>query len=348
MSLNLSPRPASLISSCWLPYLLLLVLASLSDALVIHADSGSSDVYLHMPAAFGPQTYAVLNAPLVAAIPADLCEDPPQGSAFRKSIKGAIVMAVRGNCTFVDKTYRAQMLGAKGIVVGNSESGNPRFIRMGFQDEASAHLINIPSVFITRTSYVNLLWFLKDANANANANHSLLASLDERGEITYEGDYSMSRELRLAGIVLLVLPFLWCAVAGLYIIRKVIRNRRLREHRVDRARAMPLVPYKRMSEEEKALAMEDPQQQQQQQMTGPRIVNESCAICLDDFPENLPIKLLPCGHGFHAGCIDPWLNERSELCPICKASILDDRGQPVHIRVDPQPSIISRLIPCVH
>eukprot|EP00808_Paulinella_micropora_P025956 g36558.t1 len=51
--------------------------------------------------------------------------------------------------------------------------------------------------------------------------------------------------------------------------------------------------------------------------------NDSCAICLDDFEPGLMIKVLPCLHGFHVDCIDPWLRNRSDLCPICKASILD-------------------------
>jgi len=57
--------------------------------------------------------------------------------------------------------------------------------------------------------------------------------------------------------------------------------------------------------------------------TSPRIHNEACAICLEDFTVNQKIKLLPCSHGFHGDCIDPWLNHRSDLCPICKTSILN-------------------------
>lgn len=55
----------------------------------------------------------------------------------------------------------------------------------------------------------------------------------------------------------------------------------------------------------------------------PRIVNDSCAVCLEDFQHLTPVKLLPCAHGFHPECIDPWLNNRSDQCPICKASILE-------------------------
>ncbi|KAI8394240.1 uncharacterized protein BYT42DRAFT_487303 [Radiomyces spectabilis] len=49
------------------------------------------------------------------------------------------------------------------------------------------------------------------------------------------------------------------------------------------------------------------------------VKNSSCVICLDDFVENkTDIRILPCGHGFCVLCIDPWLTQKSTLCPICK------------------------------
>lgn len=59
-----------------------------------------------------------------------------------------------------------------------------------------------------------------------------------------------------------------------------------------------------------------------------RIHNDSCAICIEDFTEGLQVKLLPCSHGFHPQCIDPWLKDRSDLCPICKASVVDALDEP--------------------
>ncbi|KAJ8658448.1 hypothetical protein O0I10_005801 [Lichtheimia ornata] len=50
-----------------------------------------------------------------------------------------------------------------------------------------------------------------------------------------------------------------------------------------------------------------------------QIKNGSCAICLDDFEEGeSDIRILGCGHGFCVLCIDPWLTQKSTLCPICK------------------------------
>ena len=49
----------------------------------------------------------------------------------------------------------------------------------------------------------------------------------------------------------------------------------------------------------------------------------TCAICLDDFePGQTSVRELPCYHAFHPECIDPFLSNRSSLCPLCKRSVL--------------------------
>ncbi|KAI8093146.1 uncharacterized protein BX664DRAFT_260623 [Halteromyces radiatus] len=54
-----------------------------------------------------------------------------------------------------------------------------------------------------------------------------------------------------------------------------------------------------------------------------RVKNANCAICLDDYIENkTELRMLPCGHGFCVLCIDPWLTQKSTLCPICKYDCL--------------------------
>lgn len=45
---------------------------------------------------------------------------------------------------------------------------------------------------------------------------------------------------------------------------------------------------------------------------------EECAICLAEFEEGEAVRVLPpCGHGFHAACIDKWLRGHS-TCPSCR------------------------------
>ncbi|GKB87966.1 RING-H2 finger protein ATL8-like protein [Tanacetum coccineum] len=50
-----------------------------------------------------------------------------------------------------------------------------------------------------------------------------------------------------------------------------------------------------------------------------------CAICLGEYVDGDEIRVLPqCGHGFHVGCIDKWLNSHSS-CPSCRQILVTTR-----------------------
>lgn len=52
---------------------------------------------------------------------------------------------------------------------------------------------------------------------------------------------------------------------------------------------------------------------------------QQCMVCLGDFVDGEELRELPCGHHFHIGCVDEWL-QRSALCPICKREVSSSRG----------------------
>ncbi|KAJ7074534.1 hypothetical protein C8F01DRAFT_1100821 [Mycena amicta] len=45
---------------------------------------------------------------------------------------------------------------------------------------------------------------------------------------------------------------------------------------------------------------------------------EKCLICLDDYTETDPIRVLNCRHAFHQGCVDQWLETGRNNCPACR------------------------------
>ncbi|OWM79631.1 putative RING-H2 finger protein ATL21B [Punica granatum] len=53
----------------------------------------------------------------------------------------------------------------------------------------------------------------------------------------------------------------------------------------------------------------------------PKPDDATCAICLSEYQPKETIKTIPeCNHGFHAECIDQWL-ELNGSCPICRNSL---------------------------
>lgn len=51
--------------------------------------------------------------------------------------------------------------------------------------------------------------------------------------------------------------------------------------------------------------------------------NCRCTVCLGDYHKEDIVRILPpCGHFFHASCIDIWLHQHS-TCPVCRVSLRD-------------------------
>ena len=44
----------------------------------------------------------------------------------------------------------------------------------------------------------------------------------------------------------------------------------------------------------------------------------TCAICKCDFEENEKLTETPCKHTFHSACINYWLDNKSNKCPVCR------------------------------
>lgn len=42
-----------------------------------------------------------------------------------------------------------------------------------------------------------------------------------------------------------------------------------------------------------------------------------CSVCLEEFTDGEEVIVLPCKHGFHQPCLEPWLKMHSE-CPSCR------------------------------
>lgn len=51
--------------------------------------------------------------------------------------------------------------------------------------------------------------------------------------------------------------------------------------------------------------------------------HKTCTICMEDFADGDELRMLPCFHRFHKGCVDEWLR-RSGTCPTCKHRVDED------------------------
>jgi len=286
-----------------------LLLLLCGNALVVFFPPNATEhVFDHVTATnFGPSVYDVTGS-LIIAEPEGLCELNPTFDPF-----DLIVLILRGNCTFYIKALNAQSLGAKAVVIANpltdtSDSTND-FISIGASKGMDVSLIHIPTVSITSLAFNTLVSILRLSSptlppAQANATNAITAQLNHRGEVFLSTSEWSLNSIKTAGIILLILPGLWFVAATFFIVRKSCIAKHNRISRTAHARRIPTIQFTRVATRQN------------------RIHNETCPICLDDFVEGRNVKILPCKHGFHSECVDPWLNDRSDLCPICKKSII--------------------------
>jgi len=291
-----------------LPFLLLLHALPSARCLIVINQDGTKHLFSHMTASFGPRPGEyVASGPFVAASPLLACSPLQNSPTLRFS--GAIVFILRGDCAFVDKVKIAQDAGAIAVVVGDNHNSTPDYIQMGASDPAEAAKIVIPAVFV--------------AYADAEVIYSSLplnATLDQDGEVPIDQDYPMTSNLQTVGLLLLILPVLWCGIVAIYYVHKLYRERREARLRAERSSHLPILRYHRL--EDRETPSEAPSEPYRNTCH-----NENCAICLEDFNSEVEVKVLPCSHGFHSQCIDPWIDSRSDLCPICKRSILESSAE---------------------
>ncbi|GFQ01145.1 E3 ubiquitin-protein ligase rha1b [Phtheirospermum japonicum] len=63
---------------------------------------------------------------------------------------------------------------------------------------------------------------------------------------------------------------------------------------------------------------------------------EMCSICLMKFlKEDFVNKLPKCGHVFHVGCLEKWLDRCRFTCPLCRCCVLRVRSSPCRMWTSP-------------
>ncbi|CAG8583279.1 1633_t:CDS:2 [Diversispora eburnea] len=67
--------------------------------------------------------------------------------------------------------------------------------------------------------------------------------------------------------------------------------------------------------------------------------SEKCQVCLCDYVANDELRVLNCQHGFHRECIDKWLTEGSNKCPICRGIGVPNRENETTNNTIPTPGL---------
>lgn len=61
---------------------------------------------------------------------------------------------------------------------------------------------------------------------------------------------------------------------------------------------------------------------------------DKCLVCLDEWQEDDDCRVLSCKHVFHASCVDQWLENNSNSCPLCTYIQVELTDRPDRSRFD--------------
>jgi hypothetical protein len=175
----------------------------------------------------------------------------------------------------------------------------------------------IPSVFVTRNTFVTLLSMVRKGDVRITLDSHGEAQIDPNSPgagRSSTGNHIINSLIRMVLFLAAGFPSLWMCWLSFFFMGNAFQGCVDRCKRRRRLAHIPAVQYSVEHSHDKT----DPEY----------IINNSCVICLDEFMDGQTVKLLPCKHGFCANCIESWLSDRSDLCPICKRSILADPVTP--------------------
>lgn len=284
---------------------LLVVWAGLTSGLIVELRSlpNVSYEYDHATASFGASPGYNITGPLaltnLAAL--DLCE-----TLVGIDLSGQVAAFAYQNCAYADQVVHAMRAGAAGVVVAGSDSGDTSLVTMGCNEDScgdcNCSSVTVPVVYISGQSFA-------DIQSQLAAQGPMRAILNATGE-TDPNPPPPREQITFFLLVLLIIPIAWCIMVAITLVFRICSRIAQRHMRAREVRRLPDIPYTRIEEGELG-AVSD----------GKQMHNDRCAICLEDFAPGERIKVLPCRHGFHGECIDPWLSERSDTCPMCKQSV---------------------------
>ncbi|CAA7027227.1 unnamed protein product [Microthlaspi erraticum] len=237
---------------------------------------------------------------LYVAEPLDACQNLRNKPKQSPNGASPFVLIVRGGCNFGYKVRNAQRSGFKAAIV-HDDVDRDILLEMGGDSDG----IKIQAVFVTKAAGETLKKYVGLTETKV----MLVPRVD---------DSALARSL-FATIALIVSVVTFVILAAcVYVYRRCTTHISISNaissklHGMSRTmvKAMPSVTFTRVH-------------------GGDSMTTAfSCAICLEDYTVGDKLRVLPCGHKFHAACVDSWLSSWRTFCPVCKRDARTSTDEP--------------------
>lgn len=193
------------------------------------------------------------------------------------------LLAKRYPCPFETKVRNAAKAGFKAVII---YSVNPNKKSAYYSGQKVQYNLDIPTILIT---YMD----------GENIKQNYLYDKGYTAVILPRIPFTLNAYLLPFAVVIVVCLFLMVSFLIFQIIRCARDRRRMQRHRLTGRQLKQLLTtvYTKGSQ------------------------YDTCAICLDEYIEGERLRVLPCSHGYHIKCIDPWLTKSKRICPVCKGKV---------------------------
>ncbi|XP_069055616.1 E3 ubiquitin-protein ligase RNF130 isoform X4 [Pleurodeles waltl] len=266
---------------------------------------GGSPMHLRIDGRYGLdspkiETKGVVLAPLPIHGVADrLGCDPQTRFHVPPNTKLWIALLQRGNCTFKEKILRAASHNATAVVIYDNVTKDEA-VTMTHQGTG-----DIVAIMITEAKGKEIMSYVE-------RNISVLMAIAVGARSTSSKTFSRG-SLVFVSISFIVLMIISSAWLIFYFIQKIrytsARDRNQRRLGDAAKKAIGKLTTRTVRKGDKE--------------TNPDF--DHCAVCIESYKQNDVVRVLPCKHVFHKGCVDPWLSEHC-TCPMCKLNILKALG----------------------
>lgn len=256
---------------------------------IVHISSSEDALFgLHSPKT---ETRGVLLAPTPHNGGVDLQGCDPQTRFSPPRSVQWVALLQRGNCTFREKIQRAASYKASAVLIYNNSSNET--VRMGHEGTGPVVAVMIPEPFGRE------LLSLLERNLSVQV-RVLVGQNSPRSSLVF---------VSVSFIVLLGVSSAWLLFYCAQRLRSSTRGRSQRGFGDAAKKAIRKLTTRTVRRGDKE--------------TDPDF--NHCAVCIESYQLNDVVRILPCKHVFHKGCVDPWLNEHC-TCPMCKLNILKALG----------------------
>ncbi|XP_030631150.1 RING finger protein 150 [Chanos chanos] len=226
--------------------------------------------------------------------------DPNTKFAIPKQPSAWIALIANGNCTFRDKIRHATGHNATAVVIFNVGSSNANeTITMPHPGTGDVVAIMIPEP----------------------KGHELLLLLERNITVHMHitiGTRNLQKYVSRTSVVFVSISFIILMIISLaWLVFYYIQRFRYANARDRNQRRLGDAAKKAISQLQVRTIKKGDQETESD--------FDNCAVCIEGYKPNDVLRILPCRHLFHKGCVDPWLLDH-RTCPMCKMNILKALG----------------------